>query len=500
MKQLIHILKKDVRYLWSELALYAVVLALYVWTELHPDTAFITLPYIAKASLPIFAAYMIARLVHAEPVPGSDQFWITRPYRYGSLLLAKLTFIVLCIGVPMFAARFVLMRLQGFPVLPGALDLAWSQMVMLLLVALPVFALASVTANLTQLFVAFVIGALVPATASFAINEILRRPYGTVPPFIFAWIFRTTGVTSLWVPDFLAVVVLVLFCALVLWAQYRGRTTAVSRAGIAAGFVLCIVANYATPFGVAAAVNRGFYHDLPAGSPLQVHMDMSSLRLKSIQEYFSSMVLIAPMTVTGIPNGYRVRVPALSLTFDDAGESKLPWFRPTTSEVFEGSGNFQSTAIIDRDIVRTYQGKLLHGHASIDLLLFPPPLQKTVRLSSTPTNLVDGVQCYLAPPSRAFLRNRCRVAVGWPGLRLLWMTKGGVQRVFTDIQPGPFDAPFSPLRPVGLDLNSVQEREAGWEGDDIQSEEVEILMDAVPQKLHVDLNFDSIHFPAPSPE
>src|SRR5262245_4894148 len=103
MHQAIHIFRKDERYLWREICLFAALSALFGWRD-----------YVwAEALLPITAVYLIARLIHAEPIPGDTQFWITRPYEWKSLFAAKLLFIVVFINVPVLIARIRLLLHAG---------------------------------------------------------------------------------------------------------------------------------------------------------------------------------------------------------------------------------------------------------------------------------------------------------------------------------------------------------------------------------------------------
>src|SRR5688500_7485600 len=99
MRQALHILKKDAFYLRREICLVVAMAAMFaffpnaLWTELL---------------LVIAAVYLIARLIHAESIPGANQFWITRPYRWQSLLGAKLLFILAFVNLPICAAQLAI--------------------------------------------------------------------------------------------------------------------------------------------------------------------------------------------------------------------------------------------------------------------------------------------------------------------------------------------------------------------------------------------------------
>jgi hypothetical protein len=93
-------------------------------------------------------AYVIARLIHAEPIPGTNQFWTTRPYRWQSLLAAKVLFSLVFLIGPLLIARLTVVVWGGFPLRSSVAGLAWSQLAFLLAAAIPVAALASLTEGL----------------------------------------------------------------------------------------------------------------------------------------------------------------------------------------------------------------------------------------------------------------------------------------------------------------------------------------------------------------
>src|SRR5262245_52958172 len=137
MFQSLHIVQKDVRYLWRELALFVVLVILFGWQD------FVW----TEPLLELTAIYLIARVFHAEAIPGDTQFWITRPYSWKSLLAAKMLFVLVFINTPLAIARIFLLDRQGFPIVSNLPALLWSQLLIILAVCLPIAALASLTAD-----------------------------------------------------------------------------------------------------------------------------------------------------------------------------------------------------------------------------------------------------------------------------------------------------------------------------------------------------------------
>jgi hypothetical protein len=77
-----------------------------------------------KNALPImrsmFAAVLVAHLVHADPLAGDQGFWLTRPISRGTLFASKLATIVLVIVLPSILGQAVPMMAFGAPLLDAA--------------------------------------------------------------------------------------------------------------------------------------------------------------------------------------------------------------------------------------------------------------------------------------------------------------------------------------------------------------------------------------------
>ena len=97
--QALHIFRKDLRYLRTPLAVFLLITVLFAWAQVSP------LSSVAVALVALAAGVVAARLVHAETIAGTSQYWLTRPYNWKSLLLAKLLFLLLCLDLPIGLAR-----------------------------------------------------------------------------------------------------------------------------------------------------------------------------------------------------------------------------------------------------------------------------------------------------------------------------------------------------------------------------------------------------------
>ena len=139
MKQALHILAKDARYLRKELAL---IVTLSAGMTLKAGAGW------TPVLLAITCAYTVARLIHAEKIPGDRQFWITRPYRWQNLLAAKALGVLIFVSLPVFVVQAVVLVRAGFEPGPTLAALIWSHFLLFACVWLPLAALAAVTSGI----------------------------------------------------------------------------------------------------------------------------------------------------------------------------------------------------------------------------------------------------------------------------------------------------------------------------------------------------------------
>jgi hypothetical protein len=132
----------------------------------------------------LLPALAVARLLHLDPVPGTQQLWLTRPIPPGTLLLAKLTLVTLTVLLPCFLLAVVPLVFTGVPLRWSDHVLVWIGTTVVYLafyagVALP----AALTRNMAQL-------GLLLATGSLA--YVVLRYY--------SWQWRRSSIEWLWEP------------------------------------------------------------------------------------------------------------------------------------------------------------------------------------------------------------------------------------------------------------------------------------------------------------
>src|SRR5437588_5321755 len=159
MRQALHILRKDIRYLWIEIAAALLAVGAFVFTASGPASGWhAPLPrtvasFLVSFLLPFAWWILIVRAVHAEALTGDRQFWPTRPYSWRSLLLSKALFFVIFANLPMLIAQAIVVKAHGFSPIAELPGLLWSQLLITAAFILPVAAMAAVTAGICQVLV-----------------------------------------------------------------------------------------------------------------------------------------------------------------------------------------------------------------------------------------------------------------------------------------------------------------------------------------------------------
>src|SRR5215472_192718 len=224
----LHIFKKDSRHLWKEILVVTTMIAAFAYLDARSRPIFTAyalpidrLDAIFHLLLPLAWWYLIAAVVHEEPIPGDRQFWLTRPYRRGSLLAAKVLLVLVFLNLPMLLADCAILAAHGFQAwsyLPGLLV---RQLLLLLVWFLPFVALATVTENLKQFLLLL---AMIP------VLYFIFTFVGRLPVFYLYW-----G-RGEWIPISAMIVVVVVGTFLILRIQYLHRWTTLAR-----GIAICAV-------------------------------------------------------------------------------------------------------------------------------------------------------------------------------------------------------------------------------------------------------------------
>jgi hypothetical protein len=367
----------------------------------------------------IAAEFVVVRLIQAEAIPGQNQFWITRPYRWQSLLMAKMLFLVAFLLLPVFLTQMTILLLRGFrfgEIVPGLL---WSQVLFLVCVALPF----SLLASLTDSIAAFLVCTL--SIALLVVGGMWLNP----------WVRILTPGRMDWLRLTILVGTLAVIGPPLLYLQYRTRRThqiaAAAAMGALLGAILYTEVGWTTLFPLQAALSK-------VRPDVQIHLT-GAARTWTSQDNRINVDL--PFTVTGLSedlllefeafevvalvNGRTVRLPNTRLVDQrvESHESDLPGRTPQRNwrlmAVSNGAVNTSPTAL----------------HASLYLTLFGNAREQTIRLSKHPAGIL-GLQCFAGFMNQL----TCEAPFRWPG-RILSQKNGEARSTITRlISYSPFPA------------------------------------------------------------
>ena len=254
--------------------------------------------FILPLALPLVGWYLIARLIHAEALPGDRQFWITRPYRWRSLLCAKVLFVLAFVNLPMMVADAVILRANGFSVFKELAGLAAEQFLITTALLIPMVAIATVTTGLVQVVLVVLI---VWAAAIFRSFVFM----GSALPGPADWVNTTAALAGV-----------ALVASLVIVWQYSRRKTAIARAFCATGIVVVAAISAKIPLRMAYAIQSRITNRIDASSIQIKPAEQDTWVVHRVAMRDDFVTVQPPLRVTGIPLGMILRPDALTVTFE----------------------------------------------------------------------------------------------------------------------------------------------------------------------------------------
>jgi hypothetical protein len=247
MRQTWHIFLKDARRLRYEVIVTLVLTAAYAWSQGQGSVMPTPRTWRLMQAANLLRAYLLPMgwwflasvAVYGEPLPGDRQFWVTRPYRWSSLLGAKLLFIIAFVSFPLLLADCFILLLQGLRPWENPVGLLWHELAIFAVILLPMMAVACITANFGQA----VLVALATVVPILVFGRFFGPFLGTLSEYgANAFAFKVGGgtdsVMGIWAP--LACLVMISAALVIMIFQYRARRTGVSRLIFVAAVLLVL--------------------------------------------------------------------------------------------------------------------------------------------------------------------------------------------------------------------------------------------------------------------
>ena len=354
MIQSLHILRKDIRHLWVDLTLYAALLVAFsvvmpnIWGEtngFNPPLVFFA--GLLKILIPVLWLVVIARLIHDESLVGDQQFWITRPYTWGSLVSAKLLFILLCVVLPFVLMQWSLLLQAGLNPLHAMGGQSPTLLYFALWVWLPFIAVASVTSTVQRMFMSML------ATVIF---------WGAVLTTL------GSGIGPAMAPPYMADTFMVLSGGLligILLYQYASRNTLRSRIALIGSTVLFVALFWCFVGGkILGPANMLIRHHYAASTnpSLQLVFDPSAPPPPKDETFhYGKLVgLRLPVQMQGVDDPELLDGENVSFTLDMPGYHYVSPWRP----LFSGTDG-KMWMFIPRDAFERVHGSNVRMHLSV---------------------------------------------------------------------------------------------------------------------------------------
>jgi hypothetical protein len=437
MRQALHIFKKDTRYLRSAILLLLAMAALLGWSKAG----------LAELLVVLAANYTIARLIHAEAIPGHNQFWITRPYRWKSLLGAKILFILVFVNLPLLATQCYIILDGRFSFAASLPGLIWSQVLLVLCVSLPAMCLASLTAGL----IPFLLAEFLLAGAVFIAEALrIRTQFAAFLPGM-----QAGPATVEWVQDSLVLAVIMCVAIFVLRWQYKTRRTDLGSRYAIAGAAATAVIFLFLPWQFAMRAQSALSSQPFDGSSL--NLSLASVTKSVFPPAFAreknphpAGEVSLPIVVKGDQDSRDLEADALTITLEsvDGRNWNSGYIAPIMREE-HSTGNAAETVIVgnlrvDPAFFNAEGTRPVTARTTLYLTLFGDPQSKTIPIQPEPVNAIDGLQCFAG----LFNQLHCRSIFRWPRRRVYARTgEGGVESFIRSVSYSPFPATlgFDPI-------------------------------------------------------
>ena len=443
MRQAWHIFLKDVRRLRYELIVILAMTAAYAWLQGHWSPLYSarngrvnqTAGLLRVFLLPMAWWYLASLAVYGEPLPGDRQFWVTRPYRWTSLLGAKLLFIVAFVSFPLLLADCLILTLQGFQPLDNPGGLLWHQVAVSAVLLLPMMAVACITTSFARVVL---VG--LATIVSIVVLEIVLSPHGnTIIGF---------SVEGRWIEGSLVCLVLLAAALAIMILQYRARRTAVSRL-----IFVCVAA--------VLVLRGGRILPWRATFALQSYLVKSRLDTSSITAVFSpgsgppptvsparqdAVRVSLPIRLYGVPSGTTA---VLDLMWADL---TLPNGNPLRRLLFFGEtppGTVWHDALVERSVFERLKSTPVRLHLTIHLTVLGNPHTEDVPLGGGPRRVPGVGLCELDPQGPDRIALSCRAPFRQPAYVLAQFDKYDkdvpTEQRRTDYSPYPAEFGISPI-------------------------------------------------------
>jgi hypothetical protein len=387
MRQAIHIFKKDIRHLWIEIAVTLLVAAAFTFTgarralwlaepAVNRNMAWTLL----KSLLPLAWSILIARLVHAEALPGDRQFWTTRPYAWKSLLAAKALFVTVFVNVPLLVAHIAILLAYGFHPLAELPGLLWSQVLVTAVLVLPMAAISALTTGFVQLLITGSILGL--ALAAWNIIASLDAGWRAIE----------------WIRSYCDITVVALAALAILVWQYASRRTTIARWLALAAVVVVALGDALMPWTAAFALQSRLSSQPIDPASLRIDFDSAKQwAARALIEKGDRVWIEIPIKLSGIPAGLSPRYDGVIMAIEAPDGSTWPADRQPWSHITGRDQVLSLQATVDGGFYRKVKDQRVKFRGAMYLTLYGHQRVTDVPFSAPPMAVPGRGLCTASP-------------------------------------------------------------------------------------------------------
>jgi hypothetical protein len=363
----LHIFLKDARHFWGEiflsLAITAAFVAVdpYLWAN-QTDSRSQMLKVLAAFLLVLVPAswwILTSRCILAERLVGDTQFWITRPYQWGGLLLAKTLFLVVFLFLPFFIAQCLLLLRAGFApqiYIPGLLfDLAMIAGI----IVLPLAAVATITSSFARMTLTL-LGIVLAFITFLAVSSFIAIAH-----------IGSAQVDPLddHLTNRMCFLLAVIACSAAIALQYALRKVWVAR-----GILIALPFLFVGAASIASRYNQGefdrVYPMTQTGTPVQFAYlsTFRSIETTGFQmSQNASIPVKVPMMESGVTDGFVVIPDAIraEITAPDGSRWTSDWETVGFYNFLPGKVDFSPGFTMPLDVYNKYRSVPLNVHLAI---------------------------------------------------------------------------------------------------------------------------------------
>ena len=387
MRQAIHIFKKDIRHLWIEIAVTLLVAAAFTFTgarralwlaepAVNRNMAWTLL----KSLLPLAWSILIARLVHAEALPGDRQFWTTRPYAWKSLLAAKALFVAVFVNVPLLVAHIAILLAYGFHPLAELPGLLWSQVLVTAVLVLPMAAISALTTGFVQLLITGSILGL--ALAAWNIIASLDAGWRAIE----------------WIRSYCDITVVALAALAILVWQYASRRTTIARWLALAAVGVVALGDALMPWTAAFALQSRLSSQPIDPASLRIDFDSAKQwAARALIEKGDRVWIEIPIKLSGIPAGLSPRYDGVIMAIEAPDGSTWPADRQPWSHITGRDQVLSLQATVDGGFYRKVKDQRVKFRGAMYLTLYGHQRVTDVPFSAPPMAVPGRGLCTASP-------------------------------------------------------------------------------------------------------